>query len=218
MLKNKLESNLEKLNFAEYISNNKFKNISDEEKDRYVQWIFEDRSKVGFTNEEEKKFSNVQERRGNFTSDILFAVSSKGAGIQNIADIFDVRNIFKKREEFYTLKSQNEIMQILNEYNTNRTSDDISVEELDLKLVTQKQVLVGNVVGVIDFLYNHYKERLNGEGLIVKEGFDTNKIEKDIEKFSGNIYRPLERKLYQKFQNYGLVPPIKNLWEVRSEN
>ena len=27
----------------------------------------------------------------------------------------------------------------------------------------------------------------------------------------------MERKLYQKFQNYGLVPPIKNLLEVRAD-
>ena len=77
---------------------------------------------------------------------------------------------------------------------------------------------MANVVGVVDFLYKQYKERFGGEGLIVKEGFDNKKVEEDREKFSGNIYRMLERKLYQKFQNYGLVPPIKNLLEFRDIN
>ena len=217
-LKNKLELDKEKQKFAEYISSEeKFSKLTDEEKKKYVQWIFEDRATLNITENEENKFKKAQSKKGNFTSDILFAVCKNGSETQSVTDIFDVRNIFKKREEFYALKSQEEIIQTLNDYNTNRTSHDISTEELDFKLVTQKQVVVGNVVGVVDFLYKEYKERFGGEGIIAKEGFDTQKTELDRDKFSGNIYRLLERKLYQKFQNYGLVPPIKNLLEVRAD-
>jgi hypothetical protein len=115
------------------------------------------------------------------------------------------------------LKSEAEIMEEINKYNVKNTKS-ISNEELDLKLNQLKSSLVSNVVGVIDFLYKQYKERFGGDGIIVKEGFNSNKVESDRNKFSGNIYRLLERKLYQKFQNYGLVPPIKNLMAVRNDD
>ena len=93
----------------------------------------------------------------------------------------------------------------------------ISNEELDLNLRHTKSSLVANVIGVIDFLYTSYKERFGGEGIIVHEGFGVGKVEQDLEKFSGNIYRLLERKLYQKFQSKGLVPPRKNLLAFREK-
>ena len=71
---------------------------------------------------------------------------------------------------------------------------------------------------MIDYLYKQYKERFGGEGIIAKEGLGIEKVESDRMKFSGNIYRMLERKLYQKFQNYGMVPPIKNLTAFRSKD
>ena len=40
----------------------------------------------------------------------------------------------------------------------------------------------------------------------------------ELAKFSGNIYRLLERKLYQKFQGKGLVPPIKNILMFREKD
>jgi hypothetical protein len=80
-----------------------------------------------------------------------------------------------------------------------------------------KSSLVANVVGVLDFLYKQYKERFGGEGIIAMEDFDLSKIENDRSKFSGNIYRMLERKLYLKLQNYGLVPPVKKLLQVRED-
>ena len=112
------------------------------------------------------------------------------------------------------MKSESEILEEINKYNVKS----ISNEELDLKLNQLKSSLVANVVGVIDFLYKQYKSRFGGEGIIVKEGFNSNKVASDREKFSGNIYRLLERKLYQKFQNYGLVPPVKNLMLVRNDD
>jgi hypothetical protein len=66
-------------------------------------------------------------------------------------------------------------------------------------------------------LYHEYAERFGGDGVIVKEGFDSKKEIEDRNKFEGNIYRMLERKLYQKFQNYGLVPPLKNLMMLRED-
>lgn len=219
ILKDKLNTDSEKLKFAEKISDEKkFNKLSDDEKQRYITWIFEDRNKNSFSKEEEKTFNETQKkRRGNFSSGIVYAVSTIKDEIIDIADIFDIRNIFKKRDEFFSLKTEKEIMSELNEYNTNRSSHNISNEELDLQIKNLKEALVANAVGVIDFIYKQYKKRYNGEGIIVKEGFDTSKVESGLEIFSGNIYRVLERKLYQKFQNYGLVPPIKSLLSVRGE-
>jgi len=218
ILKNKLDTNKEKLKFAEYISHKeKFDEFSEVEQEKYVHWIFEDREKLDFTTKENSKFNDCTKRKGDYRTDILFASCFIGDELRSVTDIFDCRHIFKKHDEFYSIKSEKEIAAEIESFNTNRTSHDISNEELDLKIVDAKKALVANAVGVIDFLYKKYKERFNGEGLIVKEGFGTREVEQGIEKFSGNIYRILERKLYQKFQNYGLVPPIKSLMAIRSE-
>ncbi|MDT8316857.1 MAG: hypothetical protein RQ824_02560 [bacterium] len=221
-LKNQLDTVKEKLKFAEYISHEKkFKKLDDEKKRRYTKWIFEDRDQNNFTSDEGKKFNACQKRHGNYTPNaqapVIFASCFIGEELQSVTDIFDVRHIFKKREDFYAIKTEEEIKQLINSYNIGKTSHDISNEELDLKILETKKALVANAVGVIDFLYKHYQQRLGGEGLIIKEGFGADSVEDGIEKFSGNIYRILERKLYQKFQNYGLVPPIKSLMAVRAE-
>lgn len=208
----------EKAKFAEYISDErKYEKLTDEEKSNYLKWIFEDRKLPSFIKEEEKNFNNCQRRKGNFSKNILFAVCNIGTNIQSVTDVFDVRHIFKKRENFYVIKSEADILNEIESYNTTESIQKISNEELDLKINHLKQSVVANAIGVIDFLYSYYKEKTGCEGLMVKEGFDTNKVADGLEKFSGNIYRILERKLYQKFQNYGLVPPIKSLMSVRGE-
>jgi|GEM_PF-1746965 len=208
----------EREKFAEHISSDeKFKKLDVEEKKRYVRWIFEDRETLNFTEAENKKFGGYQKKKGDYRLGILFASCFIGKELESVTQILDCRHIFKKREEFYSLKSKEDIEAEIKRYNTDYTNHNISTEQLDLKFVNVKNALVANAVGVIDLLYKQYKERLGGEGLIAKEGFDTKKVEEDMEKFSGNIYRILERKLYQKFQNYGLVPPIKNLMAVRAD-
>ena len=209
----------EKEKFAEFISDGKkFAKLTKEgKKSRYLKWIFEDRKENSFTEDENKKFNDCQKKKGKYNSHIIFASRFEGDELKSVTPIFDCRHVFKKRKEFETIRPIKEIENEISRFNTNRTSHNISNEELDLKITDAKKALVANAIGVIDFLYKQYKQRFNDEGLIIKEGFDTQKVEEDIEKFSGNIYRILERKLYQKFQNYGLVPPIKNLMAVRNE-
>lgn len=218
-LKEKLNS-IEMRIFAEKISDKKeFNKLTDLEAEKYIKWLFDDREKLNIDEEEYKKFKKCQggKERSFYSAGIIYAISTLKDEIIDIADVFDIRNIFKKREEFFALKSEEEIITMLNQYNTDRQSDSISNEELDLNIKNIKESLVGNAIGVIDFLYKQYKELFKGEGIIVKEGFDTKKVEKGLEIFSGNIYRVLERKLYQKFQNYGLVPPMKSLISIRGE-
>jgi hypothetical protein len=218
-LKEKL-NDIEMRIFAEKISDKKELNkLTDSEAEKYIKWLFDDREKLTIDEEEYKKFKKCQCRkeRSFYSAGIIYAISTLKDEIIDIADVFDIRNIFKKRKEFFSFKTEDEIITMLNQYNTNRRSDSISNEELDLNIRNIKESLVGNAIGVIDFLYKQYKELFKGEGIIVKEGFDTKKVEKGLEIFSGNIYRILERKLYQKYQNYGLVPPMKSLLSIRSE-
>jgi hypothetical protein len=205
----------EKEKLAESISTEKYKNLT--EKERYLTWLFEDRKLHSFTKDENDKFNKILKNKGNYAIGTVFYATYIGEELTDVKSVFDIRLIFKKREEFYSILSEEEIMAQLNQYNTNRTSHDLSNQELDLKLKTYKETIVANAIGVIDFLYKQYKQRFGGEGLIVKEDFDTLKIQEDLERFSGNIYRILERKLYQKFQNYGLVPPIKSLLSLRNQ-
>lgn len=209
----------EKQKFTENLVDEKeYNKLNEQSKTGFVKWIFEDRTQLNFNPEQVKEFNKIQKRKGNFSSNILFAVCYIGESLESVTDIFDVRNVFKLRKDFYALRSESAIREELNSYNSNESlKNKISNEELDLKINHLREAVVANAVGVIDFLYKHYKAKTAGDGLIIKEGFDTNKTKEDLEKFSGNIYRVLERKLYQKFQNYGLVPPIKSLMAVRSE-
>lgn len=208
----------EKRKFIDHLNENnkKYERLSEAEKVRYVKWVYDiwngDFSEDG----NNQTFADVRkgQKVGNYLNNVLFAVTFVGKDLTSVIDIFDIKNVFKFRKDFYSLKSETEILEEINKYNVKS----ISNEELDLKLAQLRSSLVANVVGVIDFLYKQYKERFGGEGIIVKEGFNSNKVESDREKFSGNIYRSLERKLYQKFQNYGLVPPIKNLMLVRNDD
>ena len=211
---------VERRKFIDYLNtgdnkNQKYEKLSEEQKSEYVDWIY------NCWNGNEKKndvFEDVYKkckRKGNFADIVLYAVCSNSKEVEKVVDVFDIRNIFKFRKDFDCLMSEDKIRAELDQYNV-RSS--ISDEELDLNLKQTKSSLVANVIGVIDFLYNDYKNRFGGDGIIVSEGFGVNKVESDLEKFSGNIYRMLERRLYQKFQSRGLVPPIKNILLFREND
>lgn len=209
-------SDNERQTFIDYLNadNKKYEKLSKTDKSKYVTWIYD---RWNGKEVENKDFKNVYDeckRKGNFADIVLYAVCTNAGKVETVVDVFDVRNVFKLRKDFDCLMSQEEIKAELNRYNVRVISD----EELDLNLRQTKSSLVANVIGVIDFLYARYKEKFGGEGLVVSEGFGVSKVEQDLEKFSGNIYRLLERKLYQKFQAKGLVPPIKNILMFREND
>lgn len=209
-------SDNERQTFIDYLNadNKRYEKLSKTDKSKYVTWIYDRWNGKEVAN---KDFENVYDkckRKGNFADIVLYAVCTNAGKVETVVDVFDVRNVFKLRKDFDCLMSQEEIKAELNRYNVRVISD----EELDLNLRQTKSSLVANVIGVIDFLYARYKEKFGGEGLVVSEGFGVSKVEQDLEKFSGNIYRLLERKLYQKFQAKGLVPPIKNILMFREED
>lgn len=209
----------EKRKFLDYLNdgNEKYGKLSDAEKKDYINWIYKIWDGVEVENKKFTEVNKKQKRPGFYFHNVLLAASYIGEEVQDvkdIADIEDIRHVFKFREDFKQFKPENEILDEINKYNIKV----ISNEELDLRLNQLKSSLVANVIGVIDYLYKQYKERFGGEGIIAKECFGIEKVESDRMKFSGNIYRMLERKLYQKFQNYGMVPPIKNLTAFRSKD
>jgi hypothetical protein len=203
--------------------NNRYKDLSDDDKIKYIDWLYKFWAKKEEENEEFERVKKNQ-MKGNYLEDFLWAASYVGDNLEPVKEIANfepIRHIFKFREDFVKVSPKEEIMKQIDEYNTKEDvtkKDRISNEELDLKLNQLKSSLVANAIGVIDFLYKQYKERFKGEGLIVKEFKGESDVDKMREKFSINIYRMLERKLYQKFQNYGLVPPIKNIIEIREED
>lgn len=209
-------SDNERQTFIDYLNadNKKYEKLSKTDKSKYVTWIYDRWNGKEVANKDFENVYNECKRKGNFADIVLYAVCTNAGKVETVVDVFDIRNVFKLRKDFDCLMSQEEIKAELNRYNVRVISD----EELDLNLRQTKSSLVANVIGVIDFLYARYKEKFGGEGLVVSEGFGVNKVEQDLEKFSGNIYRLLERKLYQKFQAKGLVPPIKNILMFREED
>ena len=209
-------SDNERQTFIDYLNadNKRYEKLSKTDKSKYVTWIYDCWNGKEVANKDFENVYNECKRKGNFADIVLYAVCTNAGKVETVVDVFDVRNVFKLRKDFDCLMSQEEIKAELNRYNVRVISD----EELDLNLRQTKSSLVANVIGVIDFLYARYKEKFGGEGLVVSEGFGVSKVEQDLEKFSGNIYRLLERKLYQKFQAKGLVPPIKNILMFREED
>ena len=209
-------SDNERQTFIDYLNadNKRYEKLSKTDKSKYVTWIYDRWNGKEVANKDFKNVYDECKRKGNFADIVLYAVCTNAGKVETVVDVFDVRNVFKLRKDFDCLMSQEEIKAELNRYNVRVISD----EELDLNLRQTKSSLVANVIGVIDFLYARYKEKFGGEGLVVSEGFGVSKVEQDLEKFSGNIYRLLERKLYQKFQAKGLVPPIKNILMFREED
>lgn len=209
-------SDNERQTFIDYLNadNKKYEKLSKTDKSKYVTWIYDCWNGKEVENKDFENVYNECKRKGNFADIVLYAVCTNAGKVETVVDVFDIRNVFKLRKDFDCLMSQEEIKAELNRYNVRVISD----EELDLNLRQTKSSLVANVIGVIDFLYARYKEKFGGEGLVVSEGFGVNKVEQDLEKFSGNIYRLLERKLYQKFQAKGLVPPIKNILMFREKD
>jgi hypothetical protein len=164
------------------------------------------------TSDEINKFTDQQTGeketyRKKYAYNFFAVISSANEAIKTVM-------VFYNREYFKSLMNQDQIKAKLDQYNTKR---EISNEELSLKINHLKRSIVANAIGIIDFLYKYYKSMLDGYGIIIKEGFDSKKIESDLEAFRGNIYRMLEWGLYRKFQNYGLVPPIKDLLSIRGE-
>lgn len=209
-------SDNERQTFIDYLNadNKRYEKLSKTDKSKYVTWIYDCWNGKEVENKDFENVYNECKRKGNFADIVLYAVCTNAGKVETVVDVFDVRNVFKLRKDFDCLMSQEEIKAELNRYNVRVISD----EELDLNLRQTKSSLVANVIGVIDFLYARYKEKFGGEGLVVSEGFGVSKVEQDLEKFSGNIYRLLERKLYQKFQAKGLVPPIKNILMFREKD
>ena len=209
-------SDNERQTFIDYLNadNKRYEKLSKTDKSKYVTWIYDCWNGKEVENKDFENVYNECKRKGNFADIVLYAVCTNAGKVETVVDVFDIRNVFKLRKDFDCLMSQEEIKAELNRYNVRVISD----EELDLNLRQTKSSLVANVIGVIDFLYARYKEKIGGEGLVVSEGFGVNKVEQDLEKFSGNIYRLLERKLYQKFQAKGLVPPIKNILMFREND
>lgn len=209
-------SDNERQMFIDYLNadNKRYEKLSKTDKSKYVTWIYDCWNGKEVENKDFENVYNECKRKGNFADIVLYAVCTNAGKVETVVDVFDIRNVFKLRKDFDCLMSQEEIKAELNRYNVRVISD----EELDLNLRQTKSSLVANVIGVIDFLYARYKEKFGGEGLVVSEGFGVSKVEQDLEKFSGNIYRLLERKLYQKFQAKGLVPPIKNILMFREKD
>jgi len=116
------------------------------------------------------------------------------------------KKIYQSRLEFEYIKPYPEIKKYLFDYFAGQQKNEARVED---QINQTRRVLVGNMIGVIHFLYLKYP------GVISIEDLDQLKIEADRKKFEGNIERPLEWALYRKFQQEGYVPPISELVKLR---
>ena len=79
----------------------------------------------------------------------------------------------------------------------------ITFEEAE-SLFRYKKALAGNMIGILDHLYQEEK------GFIVLENLDERQLDKQTKNSTSN-HRQLERSLYQKWQGHCTVPPKVNM-------
>jgi transcription elongation factor Elf1 len=118
----------------------------------------------------------------------------------------EVTKIYQSRLDFESIKPYQEIRNCLFAYFAGQQKNEAREEE---QINQTRRALVGNMTGVIYYLYQKYP------GIISIEDLEQTKVESDRKKFEGNIERPLEWALYRKFQQEGYVPPISELIKLR---
>jgi len=114
--------------------------------------------------------------------------------------------IYRSKEIYDVIIPFEDVKQDFFDFFDKQKSDDARLED---NINKTRASLVGNMVGVIDFLYNKHP------GFIVLEDLKQSIIESHRNQFEGDITRPLEWALYRKFQSKGLVPPISELLKLR---
>jgi hypothetical protein len=114
--------------------------------------------------------------------------------------------IYRSKEIYNVIIPFEDVKKDLFDFYDKQKSDDARLED---NINKTRASLVGNMVGVIDFLYNKHP------GFIVLEDLKQSIIESHRNQFEGDITRPLEWALYRKFQSRGLVPPISELLKLR---
>ncbi len=114
--------------------------------------------------------------------------------------------IYISRVDFEHIKPHQKIRDDLFAYFANQKKNEAKAEK---QINQTRRALVGNMIGVIYFLYQQYP------GIISIEDLKQTKVESDRKNFEGNIERPFEWALYRKFQQEGLVPPISELIKLR---
>lgn len=114
--------------------------------------------------------------------------------------------IYQSKKEYDCIKTYQEVKNELFAFFADRKLDDVRLED---NINKTRASLVGNMVGVVNYLYAMYP------GYIVLENLKQDIIESHREQFEGDITRPLEWALYRKFQSKGLVPPISELVKLR---
>ena len=117
--------------------------------------------------------------------------------------------IYESKKNYSCVKSFEEVKEELIKFLNDKQLDDARLEDNINKTRTS---LVGNMVGVINFLYKKYP------GFIVLENLKQTENESHRQNFEGDITRPLEWALYRKFQTKCLVPPISELIKLRELN
>ena len=121
--------------------------------------------------------------------------------------------IYFYRDDFETIQSKDEIKiklnQCLEESKKDKERNILTIEKIN----HLRDALAANMVGIISHLYRHFP------GIIGLENLEPDTIQEHFLKSNENISRRLEWRLYNKFQNQGLVPPkIKESILLRKTN
>jgi predicted RNA-binding Zn-ribbon protein involved in translation (DUF1610 family) len=107
--------------------------------------------------------------------------------------------IYISQEKFEIIRPYEQIKKDLLDYHSNAKKNIVHLEENINKM---RKSLVGNMIGVISYLYRIY------QGIITMENLNQNTVESHRKLFEGDLTRPLEFALYNKFIKANLVPPI----------
>ena len=83
--------------------------------------------------------------------------------------------------------------------------------KIELKLINLRKAVVSNAIGVIDFLYKAFPGSLWGK-VLLSSILNLKMLIIKIGRFPEAIFIVYWDGVVPKFQNYGLVPPIKEFY------
>jgi Zn ribbon nucleic-acid-binding protein len=123
---------------------------------------------------------------------------------------YENKKVYISRKDFDCIKPYEQIKKELFDYHSNTKKNLIQLEE---NINKTRKSLVGNMIGVISYLYKTHN------GVIVMENLKQNTVESHRKSFEGDLARPLEFALYNKYIKENLVPPmLGEIIQLREQN
>ncbi len=144
-------------------------------------------------------------------------ISNSAVKIEFLDEMPDPQDSFKIKVEGETIFHGNKIYNSIKNWETIKSILKESFEKdkensgrVQEDIFNYRKNISANMIGVIHHLYQKFP------GILSLEFLGLSEVESHRSKFHGMIENPIEHALNRKFQTIGLVPPIKEVWKIKT--